>query len=209
MFGRRRAAPLAGDRPGRKKVRRSHKGPIALLVVLAVVAAGAWYAKDQIGGGVQAGVDRVRGVEQISASRTVKDSGHVKGHGPELLIDGPPNTYWAPKKTGAATGSWVQFRFEQPTDLRYLRITGGVSGQDEAAWRKQGRPQDLVLTLFHADGTKETRNVRLEDQLGDQKVAVSADGVQQLRMTLGKSAFGAEGGHRVAVGEVAFFSQRP
>jgi ribosomal protein L40E len=199
--GRVKAPPTAGARPAQTG-RRVPTGLLVVAVVVAVLAAAAWFGRGLVSPAYQAVLDRVMGTDPVNPTRLTASSS-APGAGPERARDGLSNRFWAPAPRGDGAGEWLQARFGEPTRVVYVVVLPGVSSEEEA-FLKKGRPKDVELRLVSADGTRKIEDVTLDDEPGAQQFNVATSDVRAVRMTI-KSAYpGSDPGSRVAVAELEF-----
>ncbi|MDN5797668.1 MAG: zinc ribbon domain-containing protein, partial [Intrasporangium sp.] len=205
IFRRSPRAPIAGDRPAVHRGRRRFvRKLVGTLVVLGVLGAAAWFALPFVGPVGQTVRDRVLGAQIINPSK-ITASSSAKGHGPDELRDGTTNKYWAPARTGAAVGQYVDVTLPQAIRLVRMQVFNGSSEKPED-YLHTARVQTLDLRLTHPDGSAETKSITLADAPGQQDFEIGVSDVTRVRLTV-KSAYAASPKVRVALGEVAFYKR--
>ena len=178
---RKRAAPVAGTRPPRL-VRRSYRGPLTFLVVLALLGAAGYQTRDLLRSGYELVLDRVMSKTLETPSRLTASSaapGHPKG----AAQDGASNTFWAPDKSGNMRGAWLQANFDQPFRLVNLIVLNGASDK-QPEYRKEARPKSIRLTVARTHGTTFQKVYDLNDVAGPQRLAVGVSDVKSVRITV-------------------------
>ena len=175
-----RPGPSAGTRPRYRRRRRFPTGLVVTLVILGLLAGGAYYFRDTLAGAYDAVVDRVAGDNPVvpdsgGASSSRQDRSH------ELAFDGVSDRSWAPQ--GSGEGEYVEFFFDDPFRLVAVIISGG-NGLTEEERRLEARPKQVRLTYTTADGDSTTEVVDLIDTGDAQRVPVGASDVAQVRLTI-------------------------
>lgn len=191
----------AGSRP---KVRgpRRWPGRVVLLAILAALLGGGWLARDYYPVVYDAVMDRVQGTEARNA-RVMGASSWRPDHPPRLARDGETNSYWAPMGVGKGESIRLRLRGE-PVRLVYLVITPGVSGEDEEAFLRTGRPRDVRVVLTREDGSKRVEDIELEDTIGPAQFNVATDDVRGVKLEIRSVWPGNDRGSGVAIAEVEF-----
>ncbi|GIF14592.1 hypothetical protein Ate01nite_46240 [Actinoplanes teichomyceticus] len=176
---------------------------LAVLAVLALLVALVW-------AGVQYGprmVDAVRdrtATPKLVTPDAVTASSSARGHGPSLISDGLNNRYWAPAE-GKGKGAWVELTFDKPIRVLNLIVHGGVSPQQQK-YAGQGRPADVLLTLWTPDGKHTDRELHLVDRSGPQTFEMAVGDVTRMRLTV-RSGYGLTGGKVPAIAEIEVFKR--
>ncbi|MBT0772870.1 hypothetical protein KIH74_28265 [Kineosporia sp. J2-2] len=122
-------------------------------------------------------------------------------HPPASAFDGGSNTWWGPGYSGESRGQFLRAVI-QPTDLRAVRITPGVSPRPELRDR-QARPHTLTLVVFDQRGRRTTKNVTLEDYTPE-LVRIRVDDAVQVLLVLG-DGFGTSDSKEIAIAEVELY----
>ncbi|MFE2307574.1 NADase-type glycan-binding domain-containing protein, partial [Streptomyces sp. NPDC059411] len=210
---RARAPPAGGARARRRgyppRPPRRWRVPrfaVVLVVLLAVAAAGYAFRAEALGA-VESVRDRVSKPELTHATGVTASSA-APGHEAALAVDGTTDRYWAPQGSagqGAGQGEFLEVSFEGGVRLLDLVVHPGASPVAEK-FLQQGRPSSLLLTAVAKDGRTTNKTVRLADAPGEQRFHFPVSDVVRLRITV-RGAYGAEGGHLVALGEVEFFKR--
>ena len=203
-----RGKPLAaGSRP-----RRRRRSVLPTIVLLLLVAVGLSYLPS-IRPSVLRVYDTARGAVQDRFSqptqvvpRSATASSATAGAGPELLIDGANDTYWAPKTPAPAKDEWCRLQLDRPTYVAKLLITTGIDTKEEA-FRTQARPATIEITIRRVDGSETKRTVELNDRPKAQEVNLRAGRVTQITITI-KDSYGVQTGRRVAIAEIEVFARR-
>jgi ribosomal protein L40E len=199
-----RTSPAAGTRP--RTGPRVHL-PVRLLVTLVTVALLALVLRvawPSLGQPVDAVRDRVVGTQRVEPTGLTASSASA-GHGAGAVRDGNLATFWSPARRGDGVGQFVQATFDSPFRLVAVQVFNGAS-RDDAAYLRTARPADVAITITRADGSVDTRNVRLRDDPKQQDVRIGANDVTAVRLTV-QSAFGASTKLPIALGEVAFLTR--
>jgi hypothetical protein len=185
----------------RRVVRRSYRGKIAFVTVLALLGAGGWYGREPINRVVQSAIDRAgktRSVPQLD----VNASSDAPGHPAQLVQDGRTNTFWAPAGPGDGRLQYVTIRFREPFRVVAVVLHNGAS-VDPILFRKQARPHTLRFTFVRAGAPPATRDVELDDSPGTQQLFFGIDKVVRVRVQILDSS-GVERGRLVALAELEF-----
>jgi hypothetical protein len=203
-----RGKPLAaGSRPRRR--RRSILPTALLLALIAVVVA----SLPAVRPSVLRAYDTARGAvldrfsqptEIVAKSATASSS--MAGVGPQLLIDGANDTYWAPKPPAPARDEWCRLQLDRPTYVAKLLITAGIDTKEDV-FRTQARPSKIEITIRRDNGTQTVRTVSLNDRPNAQEINIRAGGVVQMTFTI-KDAYGVQPGRRVAIAEIEVFARK-
>jgi len=200
---RRRGRPAGYRRPVRQPVRIRGR-----LVVLFALAAIVLVAALPGRGWVRTGTEIVRDRSSPHVPVTPvasRASSSAPAAGPERLLDGVSNQFWAPVPTGSAEGQWFEVDLPDPTRVLDLVIHSGVSA-DRKQFLTQARPRELTVTFTAEDGQTRSKVIRLRDQPGKQEFQVRVARVVRVRFTL-RSAYGAQPNRRVAVAELEVFGR--
>jgi hypothetical protein len=200
---RRGRRPAGYRRPVRQPVRI--RGRLVVLFALAaIVLVAALPGRGWVRTGTEIVRDRTSPHVPVTpvASRA---SSSAPAAGPERLLDGVSNQFWAPVPTGSAEGQWFEVDLPDPTRVLDLVIHTGVSA-DRKQFLTQARPRELSVTFTAEDGQTRAKVIRLRDQPGKQDFRVRAARVVRVRFTL-RSAYGAQPNRRVAVAELEVFGR--
>jgi hypothetical protein len=200
----RAAAPAAGTRP-RRTVRRSYRGPVVLLLVLALLGAAGFQYRALIRSGVEAVLDRVKG-SRLETPVGVKASRFVAGHPASKADDGASNTFWSPGTPENAKGAWLQVKFDHPFRLVQLITLNGASDQ-QPVFSADARPHLVRLELTRATGPKVTQEFELDDVAGPQRHYVGVSDVTVARITL-VTFREPRPGRLVALAEVEYYARK-
>lgn len=186
----------AGTRPRARRRRRFPTGLVVTLVVLALLGAGAWYARDSLAGAYDAVVDRVAGNDPINPSEVSASS--ARDDRPASYVrDGISDRSWAPQGNGV--GESVELVLPEPARLVTVLVTAG-NGGEEAQRLLEARPREVRLTMTTPEG-EEIEDVELTDTGEAQPVPVGLSDVERVRLTI-LSVYGEELGAPVALAEV-------
>jgi ribosomal protein L40E len=210
IFRRKPRAPkVAGSRPQRlhsdtqRQVNRVRR-LVTLIVVLALVAVGSWFARPFAGGFVDMVKDRTS--EQVPVSPDdVSASSSIRGHGASKTRDGYTNTSWQPAQEGQASGEYLDYRFDTPFRMVTLLMFPGAD-DEQAQFLNEARPADVRVTITTADGDTVEKTWKVNDQPGQQELSVGVSDAVEVRMTIA-AAYGADPGKRVAIAEVEFYTR--
>jgi hypothetical protein len=168
--------------------------------VLAAVATAVWYFRADIadlGGDV---VDRF-GNSPVSPTGATSSSAQ-DGHPAELTLDGVGNTFWRPAEGSSATGSFVEYTFEEPFRLVGIAMIPGVAN-DPAAYLGQSSPAEILVEATRSDGAVESSPWVLADEPGDQEFFFGVEDVTAVRLIIADVFRPAPDKH-VAIAEVRF-----
>jgi len=199
LFGRRRF-----DAGFRRRVRQKVRIPrlpivLGLGAILAIIGVGP--ARPSINKGITEVRDRISKHIPVTPTGFASSSSR-SGHDPRLVADRVSNSYWSPQGRAA---EWIQVKFPRPIRLLDIVITPGVS-IDAPAFQAQGRPQQVDIVATAKNGRTTRKTVTLLDQAGEQKFALKADDVVQVRFTI-RSAYGLTGSRVVGIAELEFFAR--
>ncbi|GAA3602153.1 hypothetical protein GCM10022223_17380 [Kineosporia mesophila] len=122
-------------------------------------------------------------------------------HPATSAFDGGSNTWWGPGFSGDSRGQFLRAVIN-PTDLRAVRITPGVSPRPELR-DQQARPHTLTLVVFDQQGRRTTKQVTLKDYTPE-LVRIRVDGAVQVVLVLGEG-FGTSDGKEIAIAEVELY----
>jgi len=192
----------AGYRPRRRAWRRPR---VALPVVVLVLAAGGWFARAAL-------ADLFAFARDSSAKPVAltvvhpSGSSRAAGHPAGSAFDGYSNRYWAPDTTGSGRGQYLEAEFDRPVRVQKVLITPGCSA-DEGTFLTQGRPSEVTVRLYTADGRSRSTSLSLDDGAGAQEFALRGSGVVGVRVVVDASR-GTGAGRRLAVAEVEFYGHR-
>ncbi|MCD5310558.1 NADase-type glycan-binding domain-containing protein [Kineosporia babensis] len=131
----------------------------------------------------------------------VDSSNNDPAHPPASAFDGASNTWWGPGFSGDSRGQFLR-AIINPTDLRAVRITPGVS-QDPQRRDEQARPHTVTLLVFDQQGRRTTKQVTLQDY-EPKTVRIRVDDAVQVLVVLG-DGFGTSEGKQVAIAEVELY----
>jgi len=198
-----RPGPAAGTRPTYRRRRRFPTGLVVTIVVLGLLAAGAWYFRDTLADGYDAAVDRVAGNERVIPSAAVATS-EWPGRPGAFAADGVFEQSWAP--AGDGIGESVTFEFAEPFRVVYLLVRGG-NGLGEELRLQEARPARVRLTYTTADGATTAEEVDLVDDGEPQRLDAGVSDVNAVTLTI-LDVHGRELGAPVALAEVEFFGRR-
>jgi hypothetical protein len=198
-----RRGHAVGYRPRGRRTGGGRVWPVLVFLLAAVLAVAAIpNLRGYVGRGIGAVRDRINGVSQVDPVRATASSGTK--YPADNIKDGVNNVYWAPDKPAAeAVDQWVALDLAKPVRLEYLVFTTGVSTSRQE-FLAQGRPENVELTLTSTGGQTKTVAVRLQDKTGEQKVALTGDGVTKIQVTI-KSVYGAQPERLVAIAELEVF----
>lgn len=199
-----RQRPNAGARPKQRRSRRRIRSLAFGVVILAVIATTAQVYRGSIFSAYQAVVDRVLSRDALTPTRFRASSSAV-GHPAILAKVGHPNGYWAPARTDAAEGAWIEAIFPEPTRLVRVEITPGA-GVKESQFQAQGRPKDLTVILTSRSGVTRKR-IHLDEKPGGQNRWIGVDDVSRARFRIDSFTAGDRSGSRVAIAEIRFFQR--
>ncbi|WP_405002544.1 NADase-type glycan-binding domain-containing protein, partial [Georgenia satyanarayanai] len=188
--------PAAGTRPGSRRRRRFPTGLVVTLVVLALLGAGAWFARDSLAGAYDAVVDRVAGDNAVNPAEVLASS-EREDRLAAYVRDGISDRSWAPR--GDGVGESVDLVLSEPVRLVTVLVTAG-NGGDEEQRLLEARPREVRLTMTTPEGT-EVQDVELTDSGEPQSVSVGLSDVERVGLTI-LSVYGEELGAPVAVAEV-------
>jgi hypothetical protein len=202
LRGRRRGHDV-GYRPRGRRQGGGRIWPVLVFLLAAVLAVAAIpNLRGYVGRGIGAVRDRINGIAQVDPVRATASSGSK--YPAANIKDGANNIFWAPDKPAPdAVNEWVALDLAKPVRLEYLVFTTGVSTSRQE-FLSQARPENVELTLTSTGGQTRTVAVRLQDKTGEQKVALTGDGVTKIQVTI-KSAYGAQPGRLVAIAELEVF----
>ncbi|MPV48630.1 zinc ribbon domain-containing protein [Pseudactinotalea sp. HY160] len=201
---RRRAGPTAGTRPTTRR-RRFPVKTVVVLVILALAGTAGWIYRSSLATGYNVVLDRVNGNQVFNPSAATASSSQ-KGHGADLARNGVNTDYWAPEATGGGDGEWIEFTFDEPFRLVHVLLTSGASTQDKERLA-QARPSKVRFSATTGDGTRQIKDLPVEDVGTAQELLLRFDDVTTLRMTVLSSYPPADkdpADARVAVAEVEF-----
>jgi len=199
-----RKRPNAGARPKQRRSSRRIRSLAFGVVILAVIATTAQVYREPILSAYQAVVDRGLSREPLTPTRLWASSS-AKGHPAILAKVGHPNGYWAPARTDAAEGAWIEATFPQPTRLVRVEITPGA-GVKDSQFQAQGRPEDLTVILTSRSGVTRKR-IHLDDEPGGQNRWIGVNDVSRARFRIESATAGDRPGSRVAIAEIRFFQR--
>ncbi|MFC6561690.1 zinc ribbon domain-containing protein [Actinoplanes utahensis] len=185
---------------GRGRLRRL----LAILLVLVLVALLAWAGLRYGPGLLETIRDRTATPKLITPS-AVTASSAARGHDAQLVSDGLSNRYWAPA-AGKGGGAWVELAFDKPIRVLSVIVHGGVSPQQQK-YAADGRPADVLLSLWSRDGSRTDQRFHLVDRAGPQTFETAVGDVARMRLTI-ESGYGLGGGRVPAIGEIEVF-RRP
>jgi hypothetical protein len=191
----------AGSRPSHRRLPRP---PLALPLLLILLAAVAWFARPLLADLFNFAKDTT-GKPQGLQITDPRASSSARGHKAGAAFDKLNNRYWAPAEAGAGSVPWVEASFEKPVRLQKLLITPGSSAKQDQ-YLKQARPSKVTLTLLSSDGARSTKSLTLKDQAGDQSFDVRGSDIVKVRVTV-EDAFGVRPGRQLAIAELEFFGR--
>jgi hypothetical protein len=200
----RRHGHEVGYRPrGRRQGGGGRIWPVLVFLLAAVIAVAAIpNLRGYVTRGIGAVRDRISGITQVDPVRATASSGSK--YPADNIKDGANNVFWAPDPPAPqAIDQWVALDMAKPVRLEYLVFTTGLSTSRQE-FLAQGRPENVELTLTSAGGQTKTVTARLQDKTGEQKVAVTGDGVVKIQVKI-KSVYGAQPGRLVAIAELEVF----
>jgi hypothetical protein len=193
----------AGERH-RRVVRRSYRGKVVFLVVLALLAGAGWTYRNPIKRVAAAVVDRVGGTSRVDPL-DLRASTSARDHGVKLLRDANTETFWAP--AGRDSRPFVDVRFREGIRLVAVVLFNGAS-RDAQKFEAQGRPRTLRFTFRSPGKAPTTRDVVVKDEPRQQDLFLGVDDVTGLRITVLDSV-GMEPGRRLALAELEFRQRAP
>jgi hypothetical protein len=189
----------------RRKTRQPVRVPRKLIVLLtAVVLAGVAVgpARPLVNSAVTAIKDRIADHVPVTPTK-VRASSARAGSPPERITDRAANKFWAP--AGKAEGAWIEADLGKAVRLLDVVVTGGQAA-DAEQFQKQGRPNQIELSLVDSRGATTVRTIGMQDKAGPQKFEIKADDVVRVRLTV-KSAYGMAANRYLAIAEVEFFAR--
>jgi hypothetical protein len=193
--------PVAGTRPKQRR-RRFPVRPFAALAIIGTLITLSIVFRPQLDDARVTVMDRLQGNDKVNPVK-ITASSSAKGHGPQHVRDGATNLYWAPKKPGDGTGEWLNMTFSEPYRLTHIVITPGASKDDEKAWLKQDRPENVVVRVTTTGGQVQLFPIKLKDKAGLQDAKIGVDDVEAVRLTI-TSTYDPSPKTRVAIAEVEF-----
>jgi len=118
---------------------------------------------------------------------SVLDDEETGKHPATLAFDGLLATSWAEGEQGDGEGSWIELRFDRPTDVQSVSIwPGDLSGANRLL-RESARPRLATLTIDVGAEEPLVQEIRFDDpgELGPVRldVAVEAPGARSVRLT--------------------------
>lgn len=201
-----KSAMVAGTRPARRRRRlRLPRRALVLLVVLAVVGAGAWFGRDTARGVYETVLDRaqVEAVQSTGVGATVE----VPGQEAQLATDGTTDRSWSPGPPDTAPGQSLTLTFDEPFRLVRVLVTPGASQRQEQ-FLLQARPRDVVIQATGSDGTVRSAEFRLPDEVGARPLPLVVDDVTAVTVVIDSVYPAQDPAAPVAVGEVEVFGRR-
>ncbi|PYF99185.1 hypothetical protein SAMN05216184_10867 [Georgenia satyanarayanai] len=191
-----RTGPAAGTRPRSRRRRRFPTALVVTIVVLGLLGAGAWYARDSLAGAYDAVVDRVAGDDPVNPAEVTASS--ARADRPAAYVrDGIRDRSWAPE--GDGIGESVELVLSEPVRLVTVLVTAGNGGEEDQRLL-EARPREVRLTMTTTAG-EEVQDVELTDTGEPQPVSVGLSDVERVRLTI-LSVYGEELGAPVALAEV-------
>jgi ribosomal protein L40E len=203
---RRLTRPRVYEAGDRRRILRPSPWPRRLLLILVVVllaAAALGPGHDALRWIVTEVKDRIATAAPITPA-AARASGSAAGHGPEQLVDGAKNRYWA-VRADQAVGGWVEVDLPRPVRLLHLIITTGVSGARKE-FLTQGRPHEVEAAVTDRAGNLTRTTLRLLDEPDPQTATVKVSDAVRVRFTI-RSTYGVPPGQVVAIAEVEFFGR--
>ncbi|MBD8063475.1 TFIIB-type zinc ribbon-containing protein [Oceanitalea stevensii] len=191
-----RGGPAAGTRPRARRRRRFPTGLVVTIVILGLLGAGAWYARDSLAGAYAAVVDRLAGDKPINPAEVTASSAREDRPAAQVR-DGILDRSWAPEGNGV--GEWVDLVLSEPARVVTVLVIAGNGGEEEQRLL-EARPRGVRLTMTTSEG-EEVQDVELTDTGEPQPVSVGISDVEQVRLTI-LSVYGEELGAPVALAEV-------
>ncbi|MCB9681463.1 MAG: hypothetical protein H6733_08320 [Alphaproteobacteria bacterium] len=91
----------------------------------------------------------------IKASSELVDDDGVK-HPVSAAFDGKLQTAWAEGEMGTGDGSWIEIRFDKPTDVRWISVWPGDLSTGLRSLKEHGRPRSLTVQVQGPDELYET-----------------------------------------------------
>ncbi len=193
----------AGDRRRRAAPSRFPGWLLVVVIVLLLCVAALGPGRPALRWAVTEVQDRISTAAPVTPSG-VRASLSAPGHGPEQLVDGAKNRYWA-APSGKAVGAWVEVDLPQPVRLLDLIVTAGVSS-DKKEFLKEGRPHEVEVAVTDRSGHVTSTAAQLLDQPDPQRFAVKVSGAVRVRLTV-RSTYGVPPGGLVAIAEVELFAR--
>lgn len=131
-------------------------------------------------------------VGTAQAGNTVKASSEATGeedkvrHTAALAFDGELQTAWAEGDMGSGEGSWIELKFDKPTEVHTISVWGGDLRKGERSAKESPRPRLVTVTLETDAGP-----VTVQDALADvrekgiQRKDIKIEGVaKSVRITI-------------------------
>jgi ribosomal protein L40E len=193
----------AGDRRRRAQPARFPGWVLVIVVVLLLCFAALGPGRPAINWAVTEVEDRTSTAAPVTPT-AVRASVSASGHGPEQLVDGAKNRYWA-APSAKAVGAWVEVDLPRPARLLDLIVTTGVSS-DKKEFLTQGRPQDVEVAVTDRSGHVTTSAIHLLDQPDPQRFGVKVSDAVRVRLTV-RSTYGVPPAGLVAIAEVELFTR--
>jgi len=176
---------------------------LAALIVLVLLALAAWAAVQYGPRAVDAVRDKLA-KPVLTTPSEVTASSAAPGHPARLVTDGLSNRFWAPTK-GKGAGQWVELSFDQPVRVLEMIVTGGVSPEQDL-YLGEGRPADLLVSMWTPEGVRTDKRLHLADHAGPQNFSMAIGGVTKIRVTV-ESGYDLAQGRVPAIGEIEVFKR--
>jgi hypothetical protein len=205
-FWRWLVAPRVYEAGDRRRIVRPSPWPrrlilLGIVLILVVVAIGP--GRVVFRWGVTEIKDRITTAGPITPA-AARAAASAAGHGPEQLIDGARNRYWA-APAGKAVGDWVEVDLPRPERLLYIIITTGISG-DKKEFLTEGRPHEVEVKVTNKAGEVTTTTLQLLDKPDPQRFTVKVSDAVRVRLTV-HSTYGEPPGKLTAIAEVELFGR--
>jgi hypothetical protein len=177
---------------------------IVLFMLAALILLAAFPGRPYIRLGTEIVKDQLRDPVTVTPV-AARASSSAPSAGPDRVLDGVSNQFWAPTPRGAAEGQWLEVDLPEPTRVLHLMLHSGVSAERKQ-FLTQARPREVLLTFTDDRGKTSSEIIKLRDEPGKQQLRFREDRVVRVRITL-RSAYGATPARRVAVAELEVFGR--
>lgn len=218
IFGRKKSALAAGERPAHGHGSRVARKPsavgrvikiiVALAVVAGIVAAAGPYRKTvenklkSVATSIRKKVSPHYNLVTPLAATSVQSAASNPA---SLAIDGHSNTWWQAKPSpslGVNDTMSIAFAVapQQPVNLDHLKVYSGIG----AAFVSEPRPKSMLIT--YSNGQSDT--LTLKNQPDPQDLTLTnAHGVRGLTITIESVYPSSSGGTSLAISELEFFTK--
>jgi hypothetical protein len=206
MFGRSAAATAAGERPGRRRRKRSQNArrvfrATVAAVLIAAVALLVGPFRSNVSGAYRKAKGLVTKQYEPVKATSARASSAARGHAASNVIDGVKDTAWSEGVPGLGVNQSVTILFGRRVSIDRIGITPGAS-DNEKKFRAESRPRQIRVEF--ADGRQQV--VTLTDTPTFQQFDIAATDIDRVRLVV-IATFPGQSGQDTSIAEVEFWSK--